>query len=214
MSLRVMRRLGLAGLAALAAAMFVAPSHATSVRPMNVVDLLANSATIVAGTVDKVSDGFSASGVPYTEVTVKVTDPIRGAQGQYHTFRQFGLSAPRKTSDGRVYLGGRPEGWPNWNVGERAVVFLYPKGRTTGLQTTVGLGYGKLSMANGIALNGFDNDGLFRGVKVESGLLTSAERELMKTRNGPVDAEAFQSLLRRAVAGKWVEKGRMTNAKR
>ena len=82
--------------------------------------------------------------MPYTEVTLAVMDPIRGAKGKTHTFRQFGLDKPRTLPDGRVYLGGRPQGWPTWRKGEVALVFLYPKARLTGLQTTVGLGYGKL----------------------------------------------------------------------
>ena len=87
MSLNRVRRRGLAGLVFLGAAILAAPSEATSVRQMNVVDLLEHSATIVAGNVEKVSDGFDANGVPYTEVTLKVTDPIRGAQGDHHTLR-------------------------------------------------------------------------------------------------------------------------------
>lgn len=75
------RRAGRAALLLLAATLAVAPSHATSVRPTNVVDLLAHSDTIVAGSA---------------------------------------------------------EGRPAWQVGETAVVFLYPKARQTGLQTTVG----------------------------------------------------------------------------
>jgi hypothetical protein len=54
------------------------PSHATSVVPMTVVDLLAHWQTIVAGQVQSVTDGFDAQGLPYTEVTLKVSDMIRG----------------------------------------------------------------------------------------------------------------------------------------
>ena len=208
------RRRGLAGLVFLGAAILAVPSEATSVRQMNVVDLLEHSATIVAGHVEKVSDGFDAQGVPYTEVTLKVTDPIRGAQGEYHTFRQYGLTTSRKDRDGRTFMAGAPEGWPTWHVGETAVVFLYPKARQTGLQTTVGLGYGKLSVGNGLALNGYDNDGLFRGVKVKSGVLNDKERAMFATGRGPVEAETLRGMLRRAVAEKWVESGRISNAKR
>ena len=209
MGFRVFPRLGLAGCVLVAAMGVATPGNATSVRPMNVVDLLANSTTIVVGQVDKVTDGFDANGVPYTEVTLKVLDPIRGAQGRQHTFRQFGLSAPRESSDGRIYLGGRPDGWPTWNEGEVAMVFLYPKARVTGLQTTVGLGYGKLSVGNGLALNGYDNTGLFQDVKVSPGLLNKEEARLLKSGKGPVDAGALQSMLHRAVKEKWVEQGRI-----
>ncbi len=44
--------------------------HATSVREMSIVDLLEHSQTIVAGRVEKITDGFGPKGVPYTEVTL------------------------------------------------------------------------------------------------------------------------------------------------
>ncbi len=82
MNLKIKRGLGWA---AFAAALASAPSHATSVRQMSIVDLLDHSQSIVAGRVEKVSDGFDAKGVPYTEVTLKVTDTIRGAKGKTRT---------------------------------------------------------------------------------------------------------------------------------
>ena len=55
-------------------------------------------------------------------------------------------------ANGRTYLG-RPTGLPTWRKNEAAIVFMYSKAKTTGLQTTVGLGQGKLSLANGVAMN-------------------------------------------------------------
>ena len=160
-------RRGLGWLAALVLAAGSGTVHATSVREMSIVDLLEHSQTIVAGRVEKVTDGIGPNGVPFTEVTLAVTDPIRGTKGKTHTFRQFGLDKPRTLPDGRVYLGSRPQGWPTWRKGEVALVFLYPKARLTGLQTTVGLGYGKLSLGNGLALNAHENASLFQNVKVK-----------------------------------------------
>ena len=189
-------------------------SQATSVRQMNIVDLLAHSDTIVSGQVENVTDGFAPGGVPYTEVTLRVLDTIRGAKGETLTFRQFGLDKPRTLPDGRLYLGGRPVGWPTWRKNEVAMVFLYPKARQTGLQTTVGLGYGKVSVGNGRALNGYDNAGLFQGIKVNRGLLDSAESAMFTTKAGSVDAETLRKFLHRAEEGKWVQTGRISNAKR
>lgn len=214
MILEPVRRAGPVILLLLGAMLVAAPSRATSVRQMNVVDLLAHSATIVAGQVEKVTDGFDANGVPYTEVTLKVTDPIRGAQGEKHTFRQFGLTKSRTARDGRVLVAGTPEGWPTWTVGESAVVFLYPKARQTGLQTTVGLGYGKLSVGNGVALNGYENVGLFRNVKVAGGVLNDKERAMFETKKGAVDEGTLRGVLHRAVNEQWVEQGRIGNAQR
>ena len=151
MNLRKMRELACAALAALTLAIVSTTSHATSVQQMSIVDLLDHSQDIVAGRVVNVSDGFDAKGVPYTEVTLKVMDMIRGAKGDTYTFRQYGLDKPRAMPDGRVYLGGRPSSWPTWRKDEVAIVFLYPKAKYTGLQTTVGLGYGKVSVGSGVA---------------------------------------------------------------
>ena len=207
------RGLGRTLLAALALVAAAVPGHATSVRQMNVVDLLAHSQDIVAGRVERVTDGFDEKGIPYTEVTLKVTDTIRGTKGETYTFRQFGLAQPRKMADGRVYLG-RPQGWPTWRKDESAILFMYPKARRTGLQTTVGLGYGKVSVGNGAAMNGYDNVGLFGNVKANRGLLDAQEQQMFATREGPVDSEAFRKFLHRAVEGNWVKNGSIANAKR
>ena len=207
-------RRGLGWVAALVLVAGCGTVHATSVREMSIVDLLEHSQTIVAGRVEKVSDGIGPHGVPFTEVTLAVTDPIRGTKGKTHTFRQFGLDKPRTLPDGRVYLGSRPQGWPTWRKGEVALVFLYPKARLTGLQTTVGLGYGKLSLGNGLALNAHENASLFQNVKVNRALLSSAERDMFDTKKGPVNARTLSKFLHRAVEGNWLQKGSMANAKR
>ena len=193
---------------------FCASSHATSVRPMSVVDLLDYSQTIVSGRVEKVTDGFDAKGVPYTEVTLKVMDMIRGQKSETYTFRQYGLEKPRAMPDGRVYLGGRPASWPTWRNGEVAIVFLYPKAKFTGLQTTVGLGHGKVSVGSGVAMNAYDNTALFAGVNINRALLGSAEQQMFDTKKGPVNEQTFRKFLHRAVEGNWTKNGSMTNAKR
>lgn len=206
---RAIPRTVLASLALLGAS---ATCHATSVIPMTVVDLLEHSSTIVAGQVQSVTDGFDARGLPYTEVTIKVSDTIRGQKAGTYTFRQLGLDKPRKLADGRVYLG-RPTGWPTWRKHETAIVFMYPRARVTGLQTTVGLGQGKLNLANGVAMNGYDNATLFRGVQVNRALLDGSEQKMFDTKKGPVDSETLRRFLHRAVDGNWVKNGSISNAK-
>jgi hypothetical protein len=186
-------------------------THATTVRPMNIVDLIDHSETIVAGRVESVADGFTSGGMPYTEVTVSVIERFRGAQGTRFTFRQFGLTAPRTMPDGKVFLGGRPEGWPTWKVGEVSLMFLYQKARVTGFQTTVGLGYGKLGMGNGVALNAYDNVGLFLNVQVDRSKLSAEENRMFDARNGPVNADTLRRFVRRVV-NQGVKAGSNTDA--
>jgi hypothetical protein len=190
------------------------PGLATTVEPMSVVDLLNHAQTIVAGHVTKVTDGFDAKGIPYTEVSLDVSDSIRGPKSKTYTFRQFGLAAPRTMPDGRVHLGARPAGWPTWRAGESAIVFLYPKAKYTGLQTTVGLGYGKLSTGNGAALNAHDNATLFTNVTVNRALLDSAELQMVDTKHGPVNDATLRKFLHRAVDGNWIKNGSIGHAKR
>ena len=204
-----MTRTFLAALGLLAASV---SSHATSIVPLTVVDLLAHSQTIVTGQVQSVTDGFDARGLPYTEVTVKVSDTIRGEKAGTYTFRQLGLDKPRTMADGRVYLG-RPTGWPTWRKNETAILFMYSKARVTGLQTTVGLGQGKISLANGVAMNSYDNATLFSGVKVKPGLLDSSEQKMFDTKKGPVDADTLRKFLHRAVDGNWARNGTIANEK-
>jgi len=192
------RRLACA-LSLLALTWLASPIQATTIRPMNIVDLIDNSETIVAGRVENVTDGFNANGMPYTEITVRVLDRIRGAQGSTYTFRQFGLTGPRTMPDGKVYLGGRPEGWPTFRTGEVNLLFLYAKGKATGFQTTVGLGYGKLGMGNGAAVNAYDNVGLFSNVAIDRSKLSADEQKMFDARNGPVNADTLRNFVRRAV---------------
>ena len=175
------------------------PAQATTVRPMNIVDMVNHSETIMAGRVESVVDGFNASGMPYTEVTIRVIERFRGANDSTFTFRQFGLSAPRTLPNGKVYLGGRPEGWPTWNVGEVSLLFLSQKARVTGFQTTVGLGYGKLGMGNGVAVNAYDNVGLFSNVDVNRSQLSAEENRMFDAKNGPVNADTLRNFVRRLV---------------
>ena len=84
----------------------------------------------------------------------------------------------------------------------------------TGLQTTVGLGYGKLSLGNGLALNAHENASLFQNVRVNCALLSSAERDMFDTKKGPVNARTLSKFLHRAVDGNWVQKGSIANEKR
>jgi len=64
MSLRKICGRGCATLAALATLAVSVPGYATSVQEMSIVDLLNHSQSIVAGRVEKVTDGFDAKGVP------------------------------------------------------------------------------------------------------------------------------------------------------
>jgi len=185
-------------------------AQAATVMRHNLVDLIRHSDQIVVGTVESINDGIDQNNVPYTEVTLRVSDSIRGKSGETVTFRQFGLASPREI-DGRTYLGASPEGWPTWSERERVMVFLGPPARLTGLQTTIGLQQGKLRFAEGQLANGAGNVGLFDGMKVDARGLSREQAAMLSTDGQAVDAQPFISLVRRAVDENWIESGVMHN---
>jgi len=196
------------GLIALALAVVSQGAFAASVAQQNLVDLIEQSDSIVVGTVKSVTDGFTDNGVPYTEVTLEVSDSIRGNTQDSYTFRQFGLKETREI-DGRTYLGTTPDGWPTWAERERVVVFMNPPARLTGLQTTVGLNQGKLRWVDGKLSNSSNNAGLFNKVKIDAPGLSQSQQAMINSESTAVDANSFVSLVRRAVNENWVANGVM-----
>lgn len=203
-------RVMMTGLLSLTLAFASQAAFAVSVKQQNLIDLIGQSDQIVVGTIKTVTDGFSSDGVPYTEITLNVREQIRGKKNETYTFRQFGLMAPRKI-DGRTYLGVTPEGWPHWSEKETVMLFLSGQARLTGLQTTVGLGQGKLRLQQGKLASETQNAGMFTGVQLNVQGLNAAQTEMLKTDGAPVDANSFIELVRRAVNENWIEKGVMKN---
>ncbi|HKX83080.1 MAG TPA: hypothetical protein VJL58_02575 [Pyrinomonadaceae bacterium] len=178
---------------------------------VNIVDLIDESELIVRGMVKEVTDGFE-NGVPYTQVTVQVSEALRGTTGDEYSFRQFGLTQPRRLENGKTYLGITPEGWSKYKDGEDVVLFLCKQASMTGLRTTVGLGQGKVLFQNGNATSQFDNKGLFENVEVNQSLLNDKDKRLLATKKGAVNGDGFMSFVRRAVKNKWIEGGKLRHA--
>ncbi|UCE03755.1 MAG: hypothetical protein JSW67_06090 [Candidatus Latescibacterota bacterium] len=202
-----------AAVALLSGLLLSTPARGASVLARTVVDLIQLSERIVVGTVLDVRDGFTDNQVPYTEITLRVDEALKGSASKTYSFRQFGLLEPRAMPDGRVNLMRSPEGWPRFRPDEVVVLFLYKAGAQTGLRTTVGLMQGKFNIDNGQVQNAISNRGLFDGVHADEGLLSSAESKLLAARSGPVDAEAFLSFVGNAVRNGWIERGRLRNAR-
>lgn len=205
------RRLSRGAMLALAMLVLAVPlAQATKLKKQNLVELISQSDSIIAGTVRKVSDGIDDKGVPYTEVTIGVGVSAKGkvATQKDYTFRQFGLLEPRTYPNGHKLLAMTPEAFPTWREGEYVIAFLFRPASRTGLQTTVGLAQGKLSLANNRVSNDFNNAGLFDGVDINPALLTREEQAMLKAA-GPVDLRTFMGLVDRAVDRGWIEKGEM-----
>ena len=205
------------GFAGLLCALMLAPAatHATTVRKaLTIIELLEQSELIVRGRVTKLTDGIDARGVPYTEVTVQIAESLKGSPGRELTFRQFGLLAPKKMADGRVNLMVTPAAWATYSKGQESIFFLRKPAAWTGLRTTAGLGQGQFKVSGAGASNSVENSGLFEKVVVDPGLLAEPEQRVLSTTRGAVNTRGFSMLVKRAVAEKWIEHGRMRHADR
>ncbi|MCV2350904.1 hypothetical protein [Paucibacter sp. Y2R2-4] len=202
------RALGTALLAA--SACLALPALATQLPPQNLSQMIAKADLIVSGQVTAVKDGIE-NGLPFTEVTLKVSGSAKQSldTSSSYSFRQYGLLKPRKMSDGRYLLPAKIEGMPSWRVGERVLTFMNKPAAATGLRTPVGLAQGKFSINGSKASNAFNNEGLFDGVSVDSGLLRSSETTMLAKRSGAVDLAVLQGLVNRAVKNNWIATGVM-----
>jgi len=186
-------------------------AHAKNMEKQNLVDLMTHSDSIFVGTVTEKTDGFQ-QGLPFTEITVKVGQSIKGHIGPTYTFRQFGLIEPKSMGNGRVNLMVTPAGWPTYAKGEQVMLFLHKPASQTGFQTTAGLTQGKFTIEGRQIANDTGNDSLFAGVKINR-QLSAPQQDLVNQAAGAYAADAFLSLVKTAVEENWIENGVMTNEK-
>ena len=77
------------------------PSEATSLRVMNLEDLVGHSQRIFSAVCQSVSSGFDENNLPYTRYSFQVTDSIHGVVNQQVVvIKQFGLSEPIQSGNG------------------------------------------------------------------------------------------------------------------
>ncbi len=168
----------------------------------NLGDLIEHSKYILVATVTSVTDGID-DGVPYTEVTLEVSEALHGNANRQHTFRQFGLIKPREMSNGYVNANVTPDGWARYAEGEEVMLFLYKEASLTGLSTTVGLFQGKFTIVDGQIANAINNQGLFRNISVPTSQLTEEEGKFLLKTKGSLPASTFIAFVRKAVEGRW-----------
>lgn len=184
-------------------------ASAMSLEQVNLVDLLRDSTSIVAGSVTTVTDGIDANGLPYTEITLHIRETLRGGETGTYTFRQFGLKSPRLSADGTRKMLAAPEAFPRYAEGEEVLLFLYRPAALTGMRTTYGLAAGKFTFGPGRIENDLANEGLFRNISAETLLTTANDIRMLETPIGAVNPDTFTSFVRRAVADRWVENCRV-----
>ena len=114
------------------------PSEATSLRVMNLADLVGNSQRIFSAVCQNVSSGLDENNLPFTRYSFRVTDSIHGvANQQVVVIKQFGLSEPIQLENGVTQVS-RIEGMPRYTPGQEYLLFLNQESRL-GFSSPIGL---------------------------------------------------------------------------
>jgi len=114
------------------------PSGATSLKVMNLADLVGHSQRIFSAVCQNVSSGFDENNLPYTRYSFHVTDSLHGvANQQVVVIKQFGLAEPIQLDNG-VTRVSRIEGMPRYVPGQEYLLFLNQESRL-GFSSPIGL---------------------------------------------------------------------------
>ena len=99
------------------------PSEATSLKVMNLEDLVGHSQRIFSAVCQSVSSGFDENNLPYTRYSLRITDGIHGvANQQVVVIKQFGLAEPIQLENGVTQVS-RIEGMPRYLPGQEYLLF-------------------------------------------------------------------------------------------
>src|SRR5262245_2141132 len=119
----------------------VAPLFATTVRKMDLPELVSLSDAVVQGRVESVEARWEERLV-YTYIALTIDDPLKGERRRALLIRQPG---------GRIgSLNVSVSGMPHFKTGDEVIVFL--RNRQDGAFDIVGLGQGKYDIVNNYAV--------------------------------------------------------------
>ncbi len=195
------------------------PSEATSLRVMNLEDLVGHSQRIFSAVCQNVSSGFDENNLPYTSYSFLVTDSIHGvANQQVVVIKQFGLAEPIQLENGVIQVS-RIEGMPRYLPGQEYLLFLNQDSRL-GFSSPIGLLQGAFRVqgrgTSRTVVNGMGNANLLIDTQ-KSIQQRNQERQQNLSRpaqvglpddlvRGPVSYDNLTSLVRRLLAGESLDR--------
>lgn len=159
------------------------PAQAGTVIPLNLAQMTRAAETIFVGTVTSWESRLDAQGHPATFYTFRVDIPFKGdlQAGQTFTLKQFGYHRP----DLRTGEAFQFYGLPKYRLGARYLLYLTAES-AQGFRAPVGLEQAAFRvLADGRAVNPFDNAGLLRNVP-RTKLPSSLSRSILGHRSGPL----------------------------
>ncbi|HSR53496.1 MAG TPA: hypothetical protein VLV83_21945 [Acidobacteriota bacterium] len=124
------------------------------------------SGQIYLGTVVSVHEESVELGggtLPSLVYTIRVDEALKGA---FETVKGQQVTTLRTIGTLKQQQSGQPPipGFPLLKEGQEYLLMVAPASPATGLTATVGLGQGCFEVDGKVAVNGFDNVGLFRGM--------------------------------------------------
>lgn len=190
------------------------PLGATSLKMMNLADMVGHSERIFSGICQAVSSGLDENNMPYTSYSFRVTDSIYGiADQQVVVVKQFGLAEPIQLDNGLTQMT-RIEGMPRYVPGQEYILLL-TKESSLGFSSPIGLVQGAfLVQGTGTSrtvVNGMGNTNLLidtsksiqqRSQESQQNLSQTAPLTLPdEVVRGPVSYDNFTSLVKGLLVG-------------
>ncbi len=164
------------------------PSGATSLKVMNLEDLVGHSQRIFRAVCQSVSSGLDENNLPYTSYSFLVTDGIHGVvTQQVVVIKQFGLAEPIQLENGITQVS-RIEGMPRYLPGQEYLLFLNQDSRL-GFSSPIGLIQGAFRVqgrgTSRTVVNGMRNANLLIDTR-KSAQQRVRERQQNLSRSAPV----------------------------
>ncbi len=189
------------------------PLGATSLKMVNLADMVGHSKRIFSGICQEVSSGLDENKMPYTSYSFRVTDSIYGiANQQVVVVKQFGLAEPMQLENGVTNLT-RIEGMPRYVPGQEYLLLLN-KESSLGFSAPIGLLQGAfLVQGTGTSrtvVNGMGNANLLidtsksmqqRAQESQQGLSQTAPLIPDEVVKGPVSYDNFTNLVKSLLVG-------------
>lgn len=149
---------------------------ATKLEPLNLAQMCHRSGQIYSGTVVSVEEDsvdFGGGTWPVLVYTIRVEE---GFKGSFETIKGQQVATLRTIGTLKQQQSGQAPipGFPMLKEGQSYLLMVAPASPATGLTATVGLGQGCFELDGKVAVNLFDNVGLFRGMSAPqtSGAMT------------------------------------------
>ena len=189
------------------------PLGATSLRMVNLADMVGHSERIFSGICQAVSSGLDENNMPYTSYSFRVTDSIHGiANQQVVVVKQFGLAEPIQLDNGMTQVT-RIEGMPRYVPGQEYLLLLNQES-SLGFSSPIGLVQGAfLVQGTGTSrtvVNGMGNANLLvdtskaiqqRPQGTQQNLSRTTPMILDEVVKGPVSYDNFTSLVKNLLVG-------------